>query len=881
VDVNDPKNDGDFRSANPTAGTAAPGGGSEQDRRPFRWGFLNASALIVALMIAGHVALSVFGRVLDGQATGLQSVAFGGFVLATGVFLVLQRAAVVRFFRTMQVGVTLVTLTLVAVGIGVLVPQITGFEDPTERVANIRDIPSEVVESYVPAPKMKSDEDFRRRPDDHPALAGLTADQVSRIKRWKNEYAAFRWAEGFFVYHMLHLYGIGMPESSLPPGVAERLETFQDRYGIEERQNREKQMGAAFSGRQKSQEIGALIRENERTFRRAFVICTALDLNRTYKSNWFATLLVLVFCGVALNTFKGNLRQWFTLKKGGYVLVHFGVMTMLAGGLYSNLKTDRGILHLMLGDPPRNVYDGYHDSSKPRQMPFALSLDEFARRDWKTLEVGFFEEDFRSNLPTYTLWPGRKIELDFVDSGRGGKRPRIQIEILEVHEKAVVGSPRWWEAERADDPEGLGPLVVLATLDRAAVTAQIQEGGQPNVRERSVFLTPDPRMPPFLDPAWKFRLAVAYGDDPEIARRMTQPREEGRVGLLSMRVSAAGDVEPMVVPVRVGETVEGPAGYRVRVVAAAGNLRFDRATKSEILDPRPLAEQFPSSPGVVVEITQTGGGAPERRVVGESFDAESQGMQKEFAYPDLALNLEWERWLSPGPPRFVLAYGPTRSLELVDESGRATPIVPGSVLALAGETQVTLRESLRNVRFETPIEFDPEADFISGPAYDEHFYAEDPTGIVLELTTDPGEPTAVTRTLKMASTDTGRANVWSSGDHRFWMRYYENTETMPFEWRSVLSVHERDGSGAWRKVDAGDEREREIRVNDYLVYRGYRFFQTNADARVPSYSGIGVVYDPGIPYVLYGMWLTIFGTVVAFLLRPIAETRAKRAKVAA
>ena len=70
-------------------------------------------------------------------------------------------------------------------------------------------------------------------------------------------------------------------------------------------------------------------------------------------------------------------------------------------------------------------------------------------------------------------------------------------------------------------------------------------------------------------------------------------------------------------------------------------------------------------------------------------------------------------------------------------------------------------------------------------------------------------------------------------------------------------------------------------MNDYLVYRGYRFFQTNADARVPSYSGIGVVYDPGIPYVLYGMWLTIFGTVVAFLLRPIAETRAKRAKVAA
>jgi cytochrome c biogenesis protein ResB len=123
--------------------------------------------------------------------------------------------------------------------------------------------------------------------------------------------------------------------------------------------------------------------------------------------------------------------------------------------------------------------------------------------------------------------------------------------------------------------------------------------------------------------------------------------------------------------------------------------------------------------------------------------------------------------------------------------------------------------------------------------------------------------------------------VWSSSDQRFWMRYYENTSTMPFEWRSVLAVHEKDASGDWEPVDLGDVRDREIRVNDYFVYRGYRFFQTNADARIPTYSGIGVVYDPGIPFVLFGMWLTIFGAIVAFVLRPIAEARARRAKVTA
>jgi len=852
---------------------------AETDRKAkvFRWGFGSTFAIVFALVIAGHVALSVLGRIVDGHANGLQIAAFGGFMLASLVFVVLQRAAILRFYRSMHVGVTLVSSTLLAIAIGVLVPQITGFEDPTERVPEIGDIPAEVVEAYVPAPKRASDEVFRRHPEDHPALSGLSADQLVRLKRWKNEYSAFRWAEGFFLYHLMHPYGIGMPEASLPPGVTEKLDSFQDRYGIEERQNREKQMGAAFSGRTKSQEIGNLIRSNEPAFRRAFEISSALDLNRTYKSNWFASLLGLLFIGVAVNTFKGSFQSWFTLKKGGYKLVHLGVMTLIAGGVWSKLKTDRGVLHLMLGEQPRDVYDGFHDPGKPRRMPFALSLDRFARRDWKTLEVGFFEDDFKSNLPSFTLWPGRQIELDFVDDERGGKRPRIRVDVAEIHERATVGPPRWWEAENPDDPEGLGPLAILATVDEAARSAQRQEGGVADARERSVFLTPDARIPPFLDPHWKFRLAVAYGDDPVQARRLAAGPEEGRVGWLSLRVAAAGDVEPMVVPIRVGDVVEGPAGYRVRVVAAAGDLRFDPVAKTEILDPRPLAEQYPSNPGVVVEITPENGGAPERRVVGEAFDAESHQMQKEYAFPDLALALDWERWTSPGPPRYVLAWGPTRAPELVSQDGRAVAVKAGDRLDLPGDTHVDVRELLRNVKFETRIDYDPEADFIRGPAYDPFFYSTDPTGVVLKITSDPGTPAQSERTVRMASTDAGRAHLWSSPDRRFWVRFFENQEGFPFEWRSVLSVHEKDGGGTWAALDVGSERDREIRVNDYFVHRGYRFFQTNADARFPTYSGIGVVYDPGIPVVLFGMYLTIFGAAVAFLARPIAEARARRA----
>ena len=96
----------------------------------------------------------------------------------------------------------------------------------------------------------------------------------------------------------------------------------------------------------------------------------------------------------------------------------------------------------------------------------------------------------------------------------------------------------------------------------------------------------------------------------------------------------------------------------------------------------------------------------------------------------------------------------------------------------------------------------------------------------------------------------------------------------------MLSVVERDQNGHEYTVPLGSEKSREIRVNDYFKYRGYRFFQTNADPEDPSYSGIGVVYDPGIPIVLIGMYTIILGTVLAFIVRPIVRARRERSVAA-
>ena len=86
----------------------------------------------------------------------------------------------------------------------------------------------------------------------------------------------------------------------------------------EERRNRETMMEAAFASGPKSAAIEDLQDRWTPTLRSAFDLCTTLDLNRTYKSNWFATLLFLLATSVMFNTFRGKSVKWFSVEKIGF-----------------------------------------------------------------------------------------------------------------------------------------------------------------------------------------------------------------------------------------------------------------------------------------------------------------------------------------------------------------------------------------------------------------------------------------------------------------------------------------------------------------------------------------------------------------------------------
>lgn len=230
----------------------------------------------------------------------------------------------------------------------------------------------------------------------------------------------------------------------------------------------------------------------------------------------------------------------------------------------------------------------------------------------------------------------------------------------------------------------------------------------------------------------------------------------------------------------------------------------------------------------------------------------------------------------PGPPRYVLQWGPEDTPTLWAESGERFPAPVGQPLPLPGDNPMIPQQYLHNATFEKNLTFPEPTERPDG--WDADFYATAPRGLGLEVTRYPGTPRETVETIEMATSEAGQSHLWFSGDKSFALVFVENSQMLPFEWRSVLSILEPDNSGKLYEVPLGPEKAREIRVNDYFKYKGYRFFQTNARPEDPTYSGIGVVYDPGIPIVLIGMYMIIAGAAIAFLLRPIVLGWEKVAK---
>ncbi len=816
----------------------------EKKPAPRKRGFLVALGVILLLLAAGQVVgdlcerfppTDALTKLLHGDRIGARAVwrgvpasltirdwLFGAFLVTGTAWILIQRRSIAKFMKEMHTGVTLVILSTTAVALGVLVPQIDGFEDPQTRVA------------------------------------------AEDTATWRDQYASFRFAEGYFFYHLLHPYGLGMPKGEIPEQALKGLETFGRRYGDDERKNREEMMHAAFSGPQVSDAIEQFCARHESLMRTAFKVCTFLDFNRTYKSNWFACLLTLLFTSVALSAFRDSIRRWMTLQKIGFFVAHVGIMVLLLGGLVSKLTVDRGILNLDLNDPaPHDTYQRLFNQSQEARMPFAVQLENFGRKDWKQVEVYFSDDKFAARVPQYTLWPDRTFDLDYPEDDLLRAHPRLRIHVKSLCDNVQVGEPF---VREVFDPSKPGDVNPIAELELAAH----DENGATH-RERTHLSPKDPRI--YLEPSLGYRLRVAYGAGIEQspASLFPAPGEE-TLGTIEFSVDGKSQGQPEPVPFKLGQVFELPGGWKAKIDRVTANFGFDPNTQREIPDTRPLADQPPERPAIWVDITSPEGKTAKRFLL-DGIDWREQGMQASQALSQVFARFDWDRWKAPGAPRYVVHWSATSKPVLIGEDGSQREVKLGESINFPKGAPAKILQLVQKAEFDANLKFLPRK--VTADGFDESFYANDPVGAEIEVIRNPGTPEEQRDELTLATSDL--YDTWRSPDGKLAVHFLVNDKMLPYEWRSVLAIVERDDEGKPYRVPLGPKKNREIRVNDYFRYRGYRFFQTNANAEFPTYSGIGVVWDPGIEIVLLGMYTIIAGTVLAFIVRPIVRSREKKA----
>jgi hypothetical protein len=77
-------------------------------------------------------------------------------------------------------------------------------------------------------------------------------------------------------------------------------------------------------------------------------------------------------------------------------------------------------------------------------------------------------------------------------------------------------------------------------------------------------------------------------------------------------------------------------------------------------------------------------------------------------------------------------------------------------------------------------------------------------------------------------------------------------------WRSDLSILDKNGERL---------KTQSIKVNEPLLYKGYRFYQTDYDPNNPNYSGIGISYTPGLSVIYFGFIILVIGIFLLFYVR--------------
>jgi|GEM_PF-5509427 len=701
------------------------------------------------------------------------------------------------------------------------------------------------------------------------------------VQRFPNQtdegYAkTFIQATGDFFYNARHLGG-GVrvrPEAD----VLRWFEQQERLFGHDEGGEIRKEWLRNETGRLKQQEILAFTGAHEPLLREVLAVVSWLRLPEAFQmSVWFKALLGLLCTALVVVVIQRWRGEW---RQIGWAMAHLGMVVFCIGAsVRATTKVD-GFLPMKTGqatsiyfrkvDPgharndPQVQTNANGEAFVPTPLDFELQLHRFKTEYPKHLFVSFPDERVEKSWRMTPLW-----KHDFLDG-------HLDLKVAALHEDVAV------ELTHRERPDG---------DERPALRVTVTADWLPEPTE---LVLPDrgvPLLPQDLGYLAQYRRAV---DEAEYEQLLGAVGGAGRL----WTVDPAGHGEDL------GEVTPG---REWSVPFAAGLVLRVRDVWPDWAEHQTEGghEALPRDPAVELDVLQDG--APAGRVV-----VLTDHMQAEGVSLPVELRLEYDSFNAALPVRYRLLDLPGRKPVLVtfrgDSVAEVRELLPGDEVALgaAGDRLRFEQGFERHTSAWVTATADP-----AGRTPADMYYASLPAEVVLEARGEAVSPLVKLLAERFAGGlqphgaggivmpedfERGEGQFTLTTDRRgLLVRLVSDHATLStFPDPRMASVFAAEGLGLPFRLDfVTNDRGQPLRFtsdvsllrdgklikralvepNQPLYLAGFQFSQADFRREDPTYSGFGVVRDPSVSIVYFGMGILVTGVILLFYVSPLVAKR--------
>ena len=550
-------------------------------------------------------------------------------------------------------------------------------------------------------------------------------------------------------------------------------------------------------------------------------VAEALRLTDLFAAWWFIGLFYLLSANLVVGAV---VRRKPSLRNLGFHAAHMGLVMVVLGATVGAYRGQRGVLPLNVGQASSSFIGQSPMTSRP--LGFAVRLDRFDTLYHEDLVV----EVLSTNDPHHGMM--------------GGPAPLRHAYKLEAGSSFELTDPESrssWTVTMAEITESPGLVRTYLAADVGPPAARL-EFREPDAAEGEyldLWLTGDDL--PYIDLDNRFKVKVSPQDGLDVETMLDLGGDGCVPGTESGWLSLSREGAPSrVTPVDEGMVLQ----YEDLEILIEDLVPDFRVGKTE---GDPL--EFPRNPALRARMRGPDGHEGEFLFFS---DPRVQGFSQ-LPWEGYEVTFEYDYWCSPTRDRvLILVDGDGRATALFsgpESEPQAVPMAEGASLEHAAGT-LAVSEILAAGRQKTILAEASEGD------PDRH--------TALKLAFDGIEDT---EQWLLSNTPDGAHLLRSpDGTSGFALMLANNTDRPPRDWRSHVSFVE----------EGQDVGQGELEVNQPAIFRGFRFYQSDADASRPDYSGLQVVHDPAWPLVQIGLWMLLLGICWCFYVQPLFDRRRKR-----